>query len=119
MSASLLRNHLLSMICLLVLVLGQVGHAPDRLVVPQAHGQLVGDSGAHVPIVQVRAMHVVARAEVGEGPSERPALPILPQFQLDLPPGEALSGRSIHTTSRPNCGTDKGFWACGPPLQLG
>lgn len=119
MSALLLRNHLLRMICLLVLVFGQAGHAPDRLVVPQAHGQLLGDSGAHVPIVQVRAMHVVARAEVGEGPSERPALPILPQFQFDLPNGEPSSGRSTHTASQPTCEVGKGFWACGPPLQLG
>ena len=119
MSASPVRNSLLRLICLLMLVFGQFGHAPDRLVVPQAHGVLLGDTGAHVPLVQVRAIQVVARAEVGEGPFERSDLPLLPRFHLIPPRERATAVRATQVAHPPVCGTSKGFWACGPPLQLG
>lgn len=119
MPVSLVRNRLLPLLCLLVLVLGQVGHAPDRLVVPQAHGLLLGDAGAHIPLVQVRAMQVVARAEIGDAPSERLDLPLLPPSYLHLLVREVSSAGSMPAAIRSVCSTRKGFWACGPPLQLG
>lgn len=119
MPASLVLSRLLRVFCLLVLVLGQFGHAPERLVVPHSHGLLIGDTGANVPVVQGRASQVAARIEVGEAPSERPDLPILPD--LLLPPWQrpAPAAQPLAIATQPDCGRKKGFWACGPPVQFG
>lgn len=116
MPASSLLRYLIRFACLLVLVLGPYARVPDLQGPGRHQSVLTAAEAAHLPLVQSRALPVVAKVAAepdadGSGPPLLPAPLSVRQVTAQRPTSESIpEARSAGATC-------KGFWACAPPHQ--
>lgn len=109
-------SRLIRVACILLLVLGPHGHLPDLPTAARHEAVFVEASGAHAPLVQSRALQVVARLVVDtDAPdgTDTPLLPLPVQARWDGSDDRATvsPAQAARCAGEPN----KGFWACAPP----